>query len=147
MSFIQRFRHDSLDPVHLSMMFITISFFFTVDIAVGDGIQLNCALLEKPNFTSGMVVTEHKVCRLISLPPSLPYFIVIYQGEFFSDALPHIEIPFSPLPIPPPLPPLPKMGYIWMTDYMINTATLVYGRAGRLDYSYNITHDMVRYIR
>ena len=54
------------------------------------------------------------------------------------------EAPFTP----PPLPSLPpsseaecRMVYLWVTDYLANTAAMVYMQAGYLQY--NVTPDMV----
>ncbi len=54
---------------------------------------------------------------------------------------PTIEAPFNP-PILPQYTETPKkMATLWVTDYVANTAILVYKRANYL--SYNITPDMV----
>ena len=61
------------------------------------------------------------------------------QGEFFSVSDP-VEAPFSPSPLPP-LSTTDKMMYFWLTDYVANTAGLVYQKAGYL--TYKITPDIV----
>ena len=51
-----------------------------------------------------------------------------------------VESPLSA----PPLPPLSKadrMVYVWLTDYVANTAGYVYQAAGVM--AYNVTPDMV----
>lgn len=61
------------------------------------------------------------------------------QGEFYNIAHP-VEAPYTP----PPLPPIndtSKMLYIWLTDYIADTAGYVYQAAGALQYT--ITADMV----
>ena len=51
------------------------------------------------------------------------------------------EYPFKPSPLPPVGTANDKMMYIWMTDYVANSAAVVYQKAGLL--SFNITDDMV----
>lgn len=61
------------------------------------------------------------------------------QGEFYSVTDP-VEAPITP----PPLPPVSdanKMMYVWITDYVAKTASLVYQKAGILQYS--LTPNMV----
>lgn len=57
---------------------------------------------------------------------------------------PNVKPPFSPSPLPS-LPPSEqaecRMVYLWATDYVANTAALVYMKAGLL--RYNVTPDMV----
>ena len=53
------------------------------------------------------------------------------KGEFFSAITPK-EAPFSPTPLPPES-ESDKMAYIWLTDYVVNTAGLVYQEAGILN--------------
>ena len=62
------------------------------------------------------------------------------QGEIFLATDP-VEVPFSPLPLPPVADTSSKMAYVWITDYVANTAGLVYQKAGKLQYK--ITPDMV----
>ena len=63
-----------------------------------------------------------------------------FQGEFLSVTDPTIEAPFSPSSLPP-FSKSGKMVSLWVTDYMANTAALVYKRDGYLNY--NITPNMV----
>ena len=57
---------------------------------------------------------------------------------------PNEEPPFTPSPLPP-IPPSSqencRMAYLWATDYVANTASYVYMKAGYLQY--NVTPDMV----
>ena len=65
--------------------------------------------------------------------------LCMFQGEFFSTDHP-VEAPY----IPPPLPAVSEntsMLYMWLTDYMANTAGFVYLTAGKLNYV--VTPDMV----
>lgn len=52
-----------------------------------------------------------------------------------------VEAPFSPLPLPPVADTSSNMVYVWITDYVANTAGLVYQKAGKLQYK--ITPEMV----
>ena len=61
------------------------------------------------------------------------------QGEFFSIAKP-VECPYTP-PTLPTLSDSSKMMYVWLTDYIADSAGFVYQQAGILDY--NVTADMV----
>ncbi len=74
----------------------------------------------------------------------LPSCELSLQGEFTSVREPNKDVPFSPSPLPP-LPPSSqekcRMVYLWATDYVANTASLVYMEAGYLQY--NVTPDMV----
>ena len=62
-----------------------------------------------------------------------------FKGEFLSATSP-AEAPFSPSPLPPESEST-KMAYLWMTDYVINTAGLVYQQSGVLNET--ITPSMV----
>lgn len=82
--------------------------------------EINYALVGSPVYTANSILTLHK-------------------GEFQAIAHP-AEAPFSP----PPLPPFndtSQMMYIWLTDYVVNTAGLVYHDSGFL--AYNVTPSMV----
>ena len=82
--------------------------------------EINYALLQNPIYTPSSIVTLHK-------------------GEFEAIAHPK-DAPFSP----PPLPPVndtSQMMYIWLTEYVVNTAGLVYHESGFL--AYNVTPDKV----
>lgn len=61
------------------------------------------------------------------------------QGEFFSIAKP-VEAPFTPTALPK-ISDSSKMLYVWLTEYIADTAGFVYQQAGILDY--NVTADMV----
>ena len=68
-----------------------------------------------------------------------------FQGEFLSSTQPYVDPHLTPTTLPP-VPPVMKSGnsrmvYLWVTDYVANTAALVYMRAGYL--RYNVTADMV----
>jgi lipopolysaccharide-binding protein len=61
------------------------------------------------------------------------------QGEFFSISN-HQEAPFTPNPLPA-VNDTGKMMYVWLTEYMADTAGFVYQQAGQLNY--NVTPSMV----
>lgn len=61
------------------------------------------------------------------------------QGEFFSITKP-VECPYTPTPLPS-VSDSSKMMYLWLTDYIGNSAGFVYQLAGVLDY--NVTANMV----
>lgn len=64
-----------------------------------------------------------------------------FKGEFQSATAPK-EAPFSPAPLPPDSESA-KMVYVWVTDYLLNTAGLVYQDAGILNET--VTPSMVSY--
>ena len=76
--------------------------------------------------------------------PSLIYFkyCVNLKGEFQSATAPK-EAPFSPAPLPADSDST-KMVYVWVTDYILNTAGLVYQDAGILNET--VTPSMVSYL-
>ena len=82
--------------------------------------EVNYALIQSPVYTNTSMATLHK-------------------GEFESLAHP-MEAPFSPPPLPP-ISSTSKMMYIWLTEYVVNTAGLVYHETGFL--AYNVTPDKV----
>lgn len=51
-----------------------------------------------------------------------------------------VDIPLTPTALPP-LEKVDKMMYLWLTDYIANSAAIVYYTAGRLQHT--ITDDMV----
>ena len=59
------------------------------------------------------------------------FYELFSKGEFLSAIIPK-EAPFSPTPLPPES-ESDKMAYIWLTDYVVNTAGLVYQEAGILN--------------
>ena len=61
------------------------------------------------------------------------------QGEFFSISN-HEEAPFTPNPLPA-MNDTGKMMYVWLTEYLADTAGFVYQQAGELNY--NVTPDKV----
>ncbi len=61
------------------------------------------------------------------------------QGEFFSIAN-KVDAPFQPSLLPAVTNDI-RMMYLWITDYVPNTAALVFQRAGVLQY--NIKQDKV----
>jgi len=73
---------------------------------------INYSLVSNPNFTES-------------------YADVFIKGEFLSATSPK-EAPFSPTPLPPES-ESDKMAYLWMTDYVVNTAGLVFQQAGALN--------------
>ncbi|KAL9983277.1 hypothetical protein ACROYT_G005423 [Oculina patagonica] len=73
---------------------------------------INYSLVSNPNFTES-------------------YADVFIKGEFQSATSPK-EAPFSPAPLPPESDSV-KMAYVWVTDYILNTAGLVYQDAGILN--------------
>lgn len=91
-----------------------------VVIKVDKWAQVNYALIQSPVYTNVSVATLHK-------------------GEFQALSNP-TEAPFSPPPLPP-ITDTTKMMYIWLSEYVVNTAGLVYHETGFL--AYNITPDMV----
>jgi len=91
-----------------------------VEIQLDKTSEIDYALLAAPLFTSTYIETNHK-------------------GEFFSVQDP-VEAPYTP----PPLPAVTntsRMMYVWLTDYIANTAGFVYQEAGFLQY--NITPSTV----
>lgn len=82
--------------------------------------EVNYALLQSPVYTANSIATLHK-------------------GEFESIAKP-TEAPFSP-PSLPPINDTCEMMYVWLTEYVVNTAGLVYHEAGFL--AYNVTPNKV----
>ena len=75
--------------------------------------EIDFALLSPPSFTSTYVSTDHK-------------------GEFFNRNNPK-EAPFTPPPLPG-VQATDKMLYVWLTDYLADTAGYVYQQAGILQY-------------
>ncbi|XP_020623249.1 bactericidal permeability-increasing protein-like [Orbicella faveolata] len=73
---------------------------------------INYSLVSNPNFTES-------------------YTDIFIKGEFQSATAPK-EAPFSPAPLPPDSESA-KMVYVWVTDYLLNTAGLVYQDAGILN--------------
>ena len=61
------------------------------------------------------------------------------QGEFYAIAN-HQEAPFTPVMLPA-VNDTGKMMYVWLTEYMADSAGFVYQQAGVLNY--NITPSMV----
>ena len=66
-------------------------------------------------------------------------YLLSLQGEFYNIAHP-VEAPFTP-PSLPPITGNTSMLYMWLTDYMADTAGFVYQTAGLLHYT--ITPSMV----
>lgn len=85
---------------------------FPVQKQIGKYADINYSLVSSPNFTETFA----------------DYFI---KGEFVSAISPE-EAPFSPSPLPFDS-ESDKMAYIWITDYVVNTAGLVYQDAGVLN--------------
>ena len=52
-----------------------------------------------------------------------------------------MEAPYTPPPLPPVEDVDDKMMYLWVTEYIVNTAGFVYQSAGVMNY--NITPNMV----
>jgi lipopolysaccharide-binding protein len=82
--------------------------------------EVNYELISDPIFTATYVETQHK-------------------GEFLSITNP-VEAPISPSPLPS-INETEKMMYLWVTDYVANTAGIVYQSSGIL--VYNVTQDMI----
>ena len=82
--------------------------------------EINYALVTDPIYTTNYVAMSHK-------------------GEFESLADP-TDAPFSP-PVLPDINNTNQMIYVWLTEYIANTAGLVYHNVGF--FAYNITPDMV----
>lgn len=72
---------------------------------------------------------------------NLSQILCNFKGEFQSATAPK-EAPFSPAPLPPDSKPA-KMACVWVTDYILNTAGLVYQDAGILNET--VTPSMVSY--
>ena len=66
-------------------------------------------------------------------------FCALVQGEFLSISDPK-EAPFTPSPLPN-VSSVNAMVYVWLTDYLVNSAGFVYQSAGKL--TYTITPDQV----
>ena len=64
------------------------------------------------------------------------------QGEFFSRKAP-AEAPFSPPPMPG-VTKTDKMLYVWLSDYMADTAGYVYQQAGVMQYELTPENTHVR---
>ena len=96
--------------------------FIPLTVTVNKYIQVNYALTDEPTYSNHYIATD-------------------YSGEFQLISDPE-DPPFSP-------PPLPSLGNgineqmisIWISDYVANTAGLVYHKAGILNY--NITPDAI----
>lgn len=79
----------------------------------------------------------------------IPYVCdIYYQGEFLSTVLPNIKSPYhsSPLPSAPRdawVGPKGKMLYLLATEYVVNTAAVVYQRIGML--RFDVKPDSVRF--
>ena len=71
----------------------------------------------------------------------LQYFMP--QGEFYAIAKPQ-EAPFTPTPLPA-VNDTGKMLYVWLTEYIADSAGFVYQQAGILNY--NVTPKMVSNIQ
>ena len=96
------------------------SFHSVVIVKVDDVSEIDYSLLQDPVFTTSYVETFHK-------------------GEFLSISNPK-EAPFSPAPLPN-VPGVNAMIYVWLTDYIANSASYVYQSAGKL--TYTVTPDQV----
>ena len=70
----------------------------------------------------------------------MPVNFFSFKGEFMSAAKP-VELPMAPPALPAPS-KTDRMIYVWLTEYVANTAGYVYQAAGVL--AYNITPDKVR---
>jgi lipopolysaccharide-binding protein len=91
-----------------------------VNVKIDSTSEIDFALIQNPTITTAYVEMQHK-------------------GEFYNIAHP-VEAPF----IPPSLPPVTgntSMLYMWLTDYMADTAGFVYQTAGLMHYT--ITPNMV----
>lgn len=122
-------------------------------VKVGDVAEINYSLLQNPVFTTNYVETFHKVwahacacvCRSICLSlvaicasvvggyDVLCFVLIDLQGEFLSISNPK-EAPFSPAPLPN-ISSTSAMIYVWLTDYLVNSAAYVYQSAGELTYT------------
>lgn len=118
-------------------------YMYVVIVKVDSTSEVDFALIQDPTFTTTYVETQHKVnsgslgyvCSSVFYIP-LSYY---WQGEFYDIAHPK-EAPFTP----PSLPAITENGsmlYMWLTDYMANSAGYVYQTAGVLHYT--ITPSMV----
>lgn len=74
--------------------------------------QIDYSVVKRPKFTS----------RFMDLP---------LKGEFKAVGNPDSRSPFVPAPLPP-LDEVDRMIYIWLTDYLFNTASFVYHEQGAL---------------
>ncbi|CAI8045639.1 Lipopolysaccharide-binding protein [Geodia barretti] len=91
-----------------------------VNITISSVAEVDFAMIQDPIITTGHIETNHK-------------------GEFFRTDHP-VEAPFTP-PSLPAVTENTSMLYMWLTDYMANTAGFVYLAAGKL--SYVVTPNMV----
>lgn len=107
-----------------------------VVIELGDHTSgLDLSLADQPIFTEHCIVTSHK-------------------GEFVSTSQPNIAPPFTPTPLPL-IPPSwtasggDKMAYVQVSEYLVNTASIVYMRAGKLrkDITSESIHDNGPFLR
>ena len=110
-----------------------------VIVKIDNNVEISYALLANPTFTANYVETQHKVlaCNCNIPPSSLICFNS--KGEFLSIAKP-VEAPISPVQLPA-ITASDKMMYLWLTDYIANTAGIVYQNAGILQYT--LTPDVV----
>lgn len=79
----------------------------------------------------------HVRCLLKSPVLSCP------QGEFMSRAHP-TEAPFSPPPLPG-VSETDRMTYFWLSEYMANTASYVYQKAGAFKHTLTPENVKVKY--
>lgn len=84
---------------------------FPIEKAIDKYSLINYSLVDNPNFTA-------------------TYADLFVKGEFMSVSHP-TEAPFSPNPLPSSSEST-QMAYVWLTDYVVNTAGLVYQKAGQL---------------
>jgi len=89
--------------------------------SVGPYTELDYSLVDNPTFTTSYMETDHK-------------------GEFYPTGHFDKEAPF-PVPAMDTTGASSKMVYMWITDYVINTAGYVFQTIGKL--TYNITNDMI----
>lgn len=75
--------------------------------------------------------TKYKIQKGTKMYNCVMFYELFSKGEFLSAIIPK-EAPFSPTPLPPES-ESDKMAYIWLTDYVVNTAGLVYQEAGILN--------------
>ncbi len=81
---------------------------------------------------------QAKACNYVVINLCM-HTVLLLQGEFFSIAKP-VECPYTPTPLPP-FTGSSNMMYVWLTEYVADSAGFVYQQAGILNY--NVTSNMV----
>ncbi len=75
---------------------------------------------------------------LVAPPTFTGHIDTFHKGEVFAAGSPHTEAPFT-VPVIPSDPDTSRQMFLWITDYMLETAGYVYYKAGLM--AYNVTKD------